>query len=101
MNGTEGVVSARTLAEAGVRLAGALAELGETVIEVHRAGETARRLEARRADLPGEIVALAGAGGGTLSCGTLGATIVVGADRVRWQAEDPATGRRLSAALRA
>lgn len=99
--GAAGAVHGSTPTEAATRLAGALAELGETRIDVQRPGAPARRLDARRTDLPVEVAALARCGGGTLTCVTLGVSIDVRVDRLEWRADNPDTAHRLSEALRA
>ena len=52
-----GDVPGTTSVDRAVRIAGALAELGITRVMLHRPGEAARGLEARRTDLPALIAA--------------------------------------------
>lgn len=95
----ERVVPGLSIEEAASRLAGVLAELGETRIESADPGRPAGLMLARHTDLPGELVSLSLAGGGTLRCMTLGLTLEVHADRIEWRADDAAMARAVASRL--
>lgn len=80
-----------------VRLAGALAELGEKRIVLVRGDGEREELAVRGTDLPGAIVA-AGAGA-VLECGNLGLIVRVMPDAFEWEATRDEAARTLIAAL--
>ncbi len=93
-----GVVPGNDVADAAVRLAGALAELSEVRIEVREGGRS-RVVDARKTDLPGLIRTAAAAGSVELTCLALGIRVAVRRDRLEWRADDAETARRFASAL--
>ncbi len=91
-----GVVPGSTTAEASIRLAGALAELGEKHIVLEQPDGRPRNLETRHTDLPGTIASSPAA---TLRCRDLGILVMVTEDRLVWTAQDPAIAARFRAVL--
>lgn len=77
------MVPGGSLREAGVRAAGALAELGITRARLVAPGGASRELAARETDLPGVLVASPGA---ALHAG--GVTIRVEGGRLTWEAPE-------------
>lgn len=91
-----GAVPGSTPLARATRLAGALAELSITRLELAPDGAAARVLRARETDLPREIAELQR---GRVTPAGLDAAFVISPDRIDWTAFTPVAARLLQARL--
>jgi hypothetical protein len=94
-----GTIAGDTPRDRAVRIAGTLAELGQTQLLLHKQGVPVP-VFARVTDLPGMLLeTLASEGLATLDAPQLGATCTLSADTAMWQAASPQAAALLRDAL--
>jgi hypothetical protein len=96
-SGLSGSVPGDGRMDQAIRLAGALAELGEHRIVLHHPDGRQEPLAPRSTDLPGLF--LAASSGVRIVCGDLGLTISIQDMAVRWEAQSPAAAATIRTAL--
>jgi len=94
-----GSVPGDDAAQRATRVAGALAELGATLLILHPPGAPPRPLPPRQTNLP-HVLATADPGT-RLECTDLGILILVSSSALRWQARDQAAADTFRAATSA
>ncbi len=92
-----GLVPGATAAARAARLAGALAELSVTRLELAPSDSEPRILRAREADLPREIVAI---GSGRVTPAGLQASFEITPEQIVWRAYSPEAAAALRARLK-
>jgi hypothetical protein len=103
MSSHTGIITGPDTRSRATRLAGCLAELGVTRLEL-RAGYETRPLEARRTNLPGEVSrAMEDSAGSSIEvlAGSLGAVFEFTPEGASWTCGDPLVAQRLRDKLHA